>query len=134
MITMNQLKSALADGNVKYIYIEETDSIYFKERSRKYNFENTIVLKVSDDYEYVDIVCNAFTFEEITRSVLSLVNELNSRFKFFSFYVDESNHLLLTATAIVKENNSIEEVLELIIHSIDIMDKIYPDVQRIIWK
>ena len=65
---------------------------------------------------------------------MSLVNELNSRFKFFSFYVDESNHLLLTATAIVKENNSIDEVLELLIHSIDIMDKIYPDVQRIIWK
>ena len=132
MININQLKDALKNENITYL--EESEGLLLRHHSEKYNFENFVILNVFDDDEYVHICCFAFTFEEITRSVLSLVNELNGRFKFFSFHVNDKKCLLVKTTAIVKENNSVEEVIELIARACYVMDDIYPDVQRVIWK
>lgn len=134
MITIEQLEGALRDGGLNFSCDKEKNEIVLKHHSSKYNFDNFILLEVSDDNEYVDVYCFAFTFEELSRSVLNLINELNGRFKFFSFYVDDDNRLILHSTAIVKENNSIDEAIELVARATKLMDDIYPDVQRIIWK
>lgn len=131
MITIEQLERCIKGANINYDRSE--NSLLLKMSSSKYNFQNTVYLKVDED-KYVDVICFAFDFKEVTSSVLNLVNEFNRVYRFFSFCIDEDNSLLLKATAIVKENNSIDEVVELMARGCQIMDQIYPEVQKVMWR
>lgn len=132
MITIEQLERHLSNANVRFE--RSKNSIVLKIPSEKYNYQTAVCFEVAENHEYVDVVFYAFDFEETTRSVLTLVNEFNRTYRFFSFSVQEDNSLWVKATAIVKENNSIDEVLELVARGCNIMDDIYPDVQRAMWK
>lgn len=132
MITADQLEKFLKDHNVRY---ERDDNLLFvRSDSAKYNYSANVLFRVHPNSGYIDVVIYSFKFTEITQAVLNLVNKLNKTYRFFSFYIDDDSSLTLEANAIVKENESAKEVVELMMLSCEVLDDCYPDIQRVMWQ
>ncbi len=54
-------------------------------------------------------------------AVLIACNELNAKYKWVKFYIDDDSDLMIQDDALLSEDNTAEEVFELLLRFIDIM-------------
>ena len=137
MITIRDLKRALDENNIKY-QDGENNTIVFTNYSSKTSANYIFVITIEDGYADVGLNLNRMDRSNLNERVKETINELNQKYRFFKFYYSEVSYnqfdIRLSATAIVKENNSVDEVLELIWRGLDVADTVYPDIQRAIWR
>jgi hypothetical protein len=71
--------------------------------------------------------------EEKVVDIIFLCNELNTKYKWITFFVDKDKDLMLHDDAILSIENAADEALELLIRSINIGDEIKPLVMKTIY-
>ena len=70
---------------------------------------------------------------EKVADVIFTCNELNSRYKWVTFYVDKDNDVVLHDDAILSISNAAEEAFELLLRMIKIADDVKPQIMRAIY-
>lgn len=60
-------------------------------------------------------------------------NELNQKFRWVRFYLDEDNDLMAEADALVYRDTCGEECLKLVSRMVNIIDEAYPLVMKVMW-
>lgn len=99
-----------------------------------YDGKTAHVLFSGDDGEYVAIsVIYENVPEEKFMDLVVVCNELNSRYKWVKFYVDEDRDLMLRNDAIVSTENAASETMELMARVLKIGGDIKPIVMKAIY-
>ncbi len=65
--------------------------------------------------------------------VIFVCNELNSHYKWVTFYVDKDNDVVLHDDAILTPNTAADEAFELLLRLIKIGDEVKPQIMRAIY-
>ena len=68
-----------------------------------------------------------------TESVLRALNELNVKYRWLTFYLDNENDVMASADHILSPNTVGDTCFELLQRSINIIDEAYPTLMRAIW-
>lgn len=132
MITKEDFMSKLDGLNIKYNI--EKDLIIFSQTG-KYNFQYYITVQFQENI----FVLNFYTelhFPNADFEAYEEINNLNKRYKFFSFFLNENNknELVLTADVDTMSMFAHDSLFNLIISGTQILDDIYPEIQKIIWR
>lgn len=130
-IAMAKVEEELLKLNIKFNVLSKTKI----QISFDYNelTPYVIVVEEMDEGNNFDITCGFINLErKPVTEILKFVNDdLNMNYRYFCFVVKEKQ-LLFHCTAITKENNSADEILELIFRAVKVYEHIYPQVQRLL--
>ena len=138
MITIADIKRYFDKEDISYESVKDT-AILHKELSSK-SHSTYAVLIVVEDEGYADVILSIcrFSRNNLTDQLKDCINDLNEKYRFFKVYHSELSYneydIRLQAAAIVKENDSPGEILELIYRGISMADEIYPVLQRAMWQ
>ena len=84
--------------------------------------------------KYLSLYC---VYENIPEDklvdVIFLCNELNTKYKWITFYVDHDKDMMLHDDAILSTENAAEEAMELLVRCINIGEEIKPLVMKAIY-
>lgn len=99
--------------------------------------ETTVAVRAvfDDDGHTVAIRCFrlARTKEDRFIDVLKTCNELNNRFRWVKFAIDNDNDINMEIDCIVNEETAGEVVLELVQRLCSIADEVYPELMKVIY-
>ena len=138
MITYYDMKRFLDEKGINY-QTGDGNAIILRETSSKTHTTYLIGMDFQQE-GYVDILLSICVLDRsnLNERLKELINDFNTKYRFFKFYYRESSYnqydITLAATAIVKENDSVDEITELVWRGIDMADIVYPDIQRAIWR
>ncbi len=71
--------------------------------------------------------------DDKTADMLVLCNEINSQYKWVTFYLDKDNDLIINNNAILCPENAAEETFELLLRMIQITEELKPKIMRTIY-
>ena len=137
MVTLTDFKRFLRSKN--FTFDENEYGVVFRERAENSNDVFLVVVEVTDD-GYAHIHLRTYSLGKyINDNLKGVINSLNAKWNFFKFFYlenkdDGSYDLYINASAIVKENDSCDEIMELIFRSITVANEIYSEIQRAIWR
>lgn len=87
-----------------------------------------------DDGEYLSIY---ITFDTIPKEKLAnglvICNELNTKYKWITFYIDNDLELTLHDDAILSPDSAADEAFELVLRMFHIMNDVKPEIMRAIY-
>lgn len=106
------------DSVVKFHYHGKTYRLYFSGNDGCYLSLYMVFENVPDDnFANALIVCN----------------ELNSQYKWVTFYIDKDNDIILHDDAILSVENASDEAFELLIHMLKISNDVKPRIMKAIY-
>ncbi len=97
------------------------------------NFSYNIAVDINNGFAKLFFM-TGIKFQEVNINIYQLINGLNDNYRFFKFTVDDDKELIMQVDAIVKENNSTDEIMELLLRGSNVLEEIYPNVQKEIWR
>ncbi len=71
--------------------------------------------------------------EEKTADIIYACNELNSKYKWVTFYLDDDNDLTLHDDAILVPESAVDEVFELLLRMLNVADDVKPTLMKAIY-
>ena len=119
---------------IKYIDVNDT---HVKVR---YNGDNTNEIEVNvifndDDTGFVALRC--WSFGKIPENKRSLIinkcNELNAKYRWEKFYVDNDSDLAVGMDAITDINTVGNFCIQLVSRMVNIYDEAFPELMRVLW-
>lgn len=129
-------------------------SEYLEQRNVKYFVADTDVIRVSFTGKNCPSIRISFIFGDDGRDVairsysLAKVDEndhakhaiacyacslLNSQYRWIKFYLDEDNEITAADDAVIDPYTTGEECYELLMRTVDIIDKAYPIIMKTVW-
>lgn len=131
MLTISDFKTLLDKNKLNYQKLNET-TIIISNGCEKYNFSYNIAVDINNGFAKLFFM-TGIKFQEVNINIYQLINGLNDNYRFFKFTVDDDKELIMQVDAIVKENNSTDEIMELLLRGSNVLEEIYPNVQKEIW-
>ena len=131
MLTISDFKTLLDKNKLNYQKLNET-TIIISNGCEKYNFSYNIAVDINTGFAKLFFM-TGIKFQEVNINIYQLINGLNDNYRFFKFTVDDDKELIMQVDAIVKENNSTDEIMELLLRGSNVLEEIYPNVQKEIW-
>lgn len=131
MLTISDFKTLLDNNKLNYQKLNET-TIIISNGCEKYNFSYNIAVDINNGFAKLFFM-TGIKFQEVNINIYQLINGLNDNYRFFKFTVDDDKELIMQVDAIVKENNSTDEIMELLLRGSNVLEEIYPNVQKEIW-
>lgn len=131
MLTISDFKTLLDKNKLNYQKLNET-TIIISNGCEKYNFSYNIAVDINNGFAKLFFM-TGIKFQEVNINIYQLINGLNDNYRFFKFTVDDDKELIMQVDAIVKENNSTAEIMELLLRGSNVLEEIYPNVQKEIW-
>lgn len=131
MLTISDFKTLLDKNKLNYQKLNETN-IIISNGCEKYNFSYNIAVDINNGFAKLFFM-TGIKFQEVNINIYQLINGLNDNYRFFKFTVDDDKELIMQVDAIVKENNSTDEIMELLLRGSNVLEEIYPNVQKEIW-
>ncbi len=133
---MNTCAKAFADKleskNLKYEVreIEEETLVIFPYENRKTTF-----VFAGDDGEYAQTmtVIESMPNDDKFVEVVMVCNQLNRRFRFVKFVVDDDNDVMALSDAILDVNSAGDESFELLARSLKIISEARPQLMKAIY-
>ena len=99
-----------------------------------YDGKVTTCIFSGDDHEYLSIYTIFERIPDNKRTDLILVcNDLNSQYKWVTFYVDNDNDLVLHSDARLSLRDADEEAFEILVRSLKISEDVKPVIMRAIY-
>jgi len=99
-----------------------------------YKGKSTKCFFTGKDYEYLSIYTIYESIPSEKRNDLILVcNDLNNRFKWVTFYVDNDNDLILHVDALLSLRTADEEAMEMLVRTLDIGETAKPTIMKAIY-
>lgn len=102
------------------------------------NIQNVrVIMNFTDEGGYVSLRSyNLCKFDDSKKAdMYKVCSELNARFKWVKFYVDESdNTITCQDDAIIQLDSAGPECFELLLRMYSIMDDSYPVIMKTVWK
>lgn len=132
MLTISDFKTLLDNNKLNYQKLNET-TIIISNGCEKYNFSYNIAVDINNGFAKLFFM-TGIKFQEVNMNIYQLINGLNDNYRFFKFTVDDDKELIMQVDAIVKENNSTDEIMELLLRGSNVLEEIYPNVQKEIWR
>lgn len=132
MLTISDFKTLLDNNKLNYQKLNET-TIIISNGCEKYNFSYNIAVDINNGFAKLFFM-TGIKFQEVNINIYQLINGLNDNYRFFKFTVDDDKELIMQVDAIVKENNSTDEIMELLLRGSNVLEGIYPNVQKEIWR
>ncbi|MFR4384368.1 MAG: YbjN domain-containing protein [Phascolarctobacterium sp.] len=132
MLTISDFKTLLDNNKLNYQKLNET-TIIISNGCEKYNFSYNIAVDINNGFAKLFFM-TGIKFQEVNINIYQLINGLNDNYRFFKFTVDDDKELIMQVDAIVKENNSTDEIMELLLRGSNVLEEIYPNVQKEIWR
>lgn len=132
MLTISDFKTLLDNNKLNYQKLNET-TIIISNGCEKYNFSYNIAVDINNGFAKLFFM-TGIKFQEVNINIYQLINGLNDNYRFFKFTVDDDKELIMQVDAIVKENNSTDEIMELLLRGSNVLKEIYPNVQKEIWR
>lgn len=132
MLTISDFKTLLDNNKLNYQKLNET-TIIISNGCEKYNFSYNIAVDINNGFAKLFFM-TGIKFQEANINIYQLINGLNDNYRFFKFTVDDDKELIMQVDAIVKENNSTDEIMELLLRGSNVLEEIYPNVQKEIWR
>lgn len=132
MLTISNFKTLLDNNKLNYQKLNET-TIIISNGCEKYNFSYNIAVDINNGFAKLFFM-TGIKFQEVNINIYQLINGLNDNYRFFKFTVDDDKELIMQVDAIVKENNSTDEIMELLLRGSNVLEEIYPNVQKEIWR
>ena len=132
MLTISDFKTLLDNNKLNYQKLNET-TIIISNGCEKYNFSYNIAVDINNGFAKLFFM-TGIKFQEVNINIYQLINGLNDNYRFFKFTVDDDKELIIQVDAIVKENNSTDEIMELLLRGSNVLEEIYPNVQKEIWR
>lgn len=130
MITLRDIARRLDEEDLKYEFTDG-NGIHLG-MTGEYRNHSDIFFHTDGDEVTINILPD-ITFRNPNMRIMMEINELNHKYKSYSFYLDEDNDLVMKANAIVSENTSTDEVWALFFRGVRIVDNFYPTVQKLLW-
>lgn len=113
MLTISDFKTLLDNNKLNYQKLNET-TIIISNGCEKYNFSYNIAVDINNGFAKLFFM-TGIKFQEVNINIYQLINGLNDNYRFFKFTVDDDKELIMQVDAIVKENNSTDEIMELLL-------------------
>ena len=132
MLTISDFKTLLDNNKLNYQKLNET-TIIISNGCEKYDFSYNIAVDINNGFAKLFFM-TGIKFQEVNINIYQLINGLNDNYRFFKFTVDDDKELIMQVDAIVKENNSTDEIMELLLRGSNVLEEIYPNVQKEIWR
>lgn len=132
MLTISDFKTLLDNNKLNYQKLNET-TIIISNGCEKYNFSYNIAVDINNGFAKLFFM-TGIKFQEVNINIYQLINGLNDNYRFFKFTVDDDKELIMQVDAIVKENNSTDEIMELLLRGSNVLEEIYPNAQKEIWR
>lgn len=132
MINIENVKRMLDNEDLKYKSIS-TNSVAMR-WTGKYNNDYAIAIDLVEDegIGYLEVATGIF-IEDITPQIYDKLNYLNFRVKWFKFFINNNNQLMMEYCIDLKEVSSETVFLRKIYSAANIMNEIFPDIKRTIW-
>lgn len=137
-LACENVKSYLEEKGVKYDYFEagEKNDEAIKVTYGCDNADSVSVLVFFDESgDSVNV--KSFSIAKVPGNKLmemyTLINELNSEYRWVKFYVDNDNEITASGDAIIGDDTAGAECLEIILRYINIIDEVYPRFMKTIW-
>lgn len=136
----------MADYKSIYMrYMDENGIKYSDVRERvvrvSYSGDNLKSIPVyvyfsENDEPRVRLACSSIAHFEDNKLAAGLIacNELNRKYRWVKFYVDEENDIIAEDDAIIDATSCGPELRELVVRMVDIIDKGYPTIMQAKWK
>lgn len=133
MISMFEVKSRLDDMGITYHSYEDDKQLTFEITGKRNN--RTIVGLLLNNEDNEAFICfrlrvNFFTYNI---KIAKTINEYNSKYKWYQFYIDDKNELMMKINLDCRFINDEENILEYIARGLAIIEEIYPETQRLLW-
>lgn len=96
--------------------------------------KNTNFIFSGENGEYVSMytLFESVPAEKVS-DVLVVCNSLNTQLKWFKFYIDDENDLMIQDDAIITPETAAEECFELLARRVNIMKEVKPTIMRAIY-
>ncbi|MBQ9119043.1 MAG: YbjN domain-containing protein [Lachnospiraceae bacterium] len=94
----------------------------------------TIIVSSDDDTSNViQITAGGLgDIDEATYESMTMLNELNSYYRWFKIYTDDNGRIILSSDFLAGEDSN-ELIMSLIARVLDIADDCYPKIMRCLW-
>lgn len=104
----------------------------------RWNLEETrIAVRAIFDADGHTVAIRCFRFaharSERIADILKTCNDLNNRFRWVKFTVDDENDINIEVDCIVNEDTAAEVVFELVMRLCNIANEVYPELMRVIY-
>lgn len=132
MIYIENVKRMLDNEDLKYKSISNNSVAMCW--TGKYNNDYAIAIDLVEDegIGYLEVATGIF-IEDITPQIHDKINYLNFRVKWFKFFINNNNQLMMEYCVDLNGVSSETVFLRKIYSATNIIDEIFPDIQRTIW-
>ncbi|MBP5231584.1 MAG: YbjN domain-containing protein [Clostridia bacterium] len=127
----------LDEKELKYEHSEDEDG---SERVRiSFKTDNAQNVRLNYFFDENDMTVNikVFSLAEVPVDKLMdmyvLMNQLNSEYRWVTFYLDEDNEVTISGDAVVEENTAGDELYQLAGRFLNIIDDVYPRIMKVRW-
>lgn len=132
-IGMQNFTNFLESNNIKYS-VQDENCIRIS-----YQLENLPQLAAVFFFseECHDVSIHVFSIVKVASNKLiqayKLCSELNAKWRWVKFYVDEDNELTAETDAVIEPNTAGRECGELLLRCVDIVKDSYPNIMALVW-
>lgn len=133
---MKRFCDKLEQDNITYSVVgDDNQGVSILEYIKELSVQLNCVVAFDSEQEYaVQIfIFNLCTIHNVSVSFMKSLNQLNSRYRWYKFFMDENNNIVLTSDAIIDVSNPHDEIMELLIRGINIAKSSYPDLMKAAW-
>ena len=127
----------LDEKELKYEHSEDEDG---SERVRiGFKTDNAQNVRLNYFFDENDMTVNikVFSLAEVPVDKLMdmyvLMNQLNSEYRWVTFYLDEDNEVTISGDAVVEETTAGDELYQLAGRFLNIIDDVYPRIMKVRW-
>ncbi|MDS0526081.1 YbjN domain-containing protein [Clostridium sp. SHJSY1] len=136
MSNANLFKQFL-DGKEIYAEVRENgEEAYFEfQQKLKSGSSGRVVVNISGDTLVSIYALDYVSLANTARRdyMYKLFNELNYRYTYYKFFLDNDNNIFLSAYIPIENNFSPTLVMNLLIGLIDVMEKEYANIMKTMW-
>ncbi|MBE7036709.1 MAG: YbjN domain-containing protein [Ruminococcaceae bacterium] len=137
-LAADRFKSFLENKSIRYDYYEPTEK---RNEAVKVTYKGDNADKVSVifffDKDGKSVNVKSFSIAKIPSNKLMdmyvALNELNCEYRWVKFYVDSDNEVTVSGDAIINADSVGAECHELLVRYVDIIDKVYPRLMKVLW-
>ena len=125
-----------------------TNTLLEKEIKYRILAENRVLISIAGDngkydFQFIfgedekDVALKVFSLAKVQEEKLAegykLCSELNAKWRWVKFYIDSDNEITAEIDAVIEPMTTGDECFELLLRTLDIVDKSYPEMMRLIW-